>query len=57
MVTQIYDKEDFTNTNTYFIVAKSEEQMYDEMKEFIKTHGTDDNRIYAYENPVKPSKD
>lgn len=56
LVTQKYDCSDYTGTNTYFIIAKSENQMYDEMKNFIKEHGTDKNEIWVYFNPIEPNK-
>lgn len=56
MITREYHGEDYSNTNTYFIVAKSEKQMNKEMDDFIKEHGTDENMIYVYVNPVRPSK-
>ena len=56
MVTQIYDNFNFTGTNIYFIVCRSEDQMYKELKDFIKKYGTDSNTIWVYRNPVKPSK-
>ena len=56
MVTQIYDNSNYTGTNIYFIVSRSEDQMYKELKDFIKKYGTDSNTIWVYRNPVKPSK-
>lgn len=57
MITQTYRSIDCTGSNTFFIIAKSEDQLYDEMNQFIKEYGTNDNKIYAYEHPVKPSKE
>ena len=57
MISQTYRSIDCTGSNTFFIIAKSEDQLYDEMNQFIKEYGTNDNKIYAYEHPVKPSKE
>ena len=56
MITQFYDGSNYEGTNTYFIVANSEKQMYSELDDFIKKYGNDDNEIYMYVNRVKPSK-
>lgn len=57
MITQTYRSMNCTGSNTFFIIQKSEDQLYDEMIHFIKEYGTNDNKIYAYEQPVKPSKE
>ena len=57
MVTQNYRGCDCTGSNTFFIIAKSVNQLCDEIDQFMKEHKTDDNMIYVYDQPVKPSKE
>ena len=56
MTTQVYDGSDYTGTNTYFIIANSEEKLCREVQVFIDEHKTENNSIWMYVNPVKPSK-
>lgn len=56
MITQNYDGIDHSDTDTYFIIGKSEKQIYSELKTFVQEHKTEDNSIWFYENPVRPSK-
>ena len=56
MVTQNRYGEDYTGTGIYFIITNSENKMYKEIDEFIENHKSDDNSIWLYIEPVKPSK-
>lgn len=56
MTTQVYNGSDYTGTNTYFIITSSEEKLYQEIQDFIDEHKTENNNIWKYINPVKPSK-
>lgn len=47
----------YTGDNTYFIIGNSWEKVEEELKDFIKEHGTEDNEIWVYREPgPKPSK-
>ena len=46
-----YDGED--NQDTLFIISNSEQNMWDEFKEYCKQHPNDE--IWYYVNPVVPS--
>jgi hypothetical protein len=57
MITQKHREYECIKTDRYLIVAKSEKEMNDDLNQIIKEHATDDNAIYVYPLPVRPSKE
>ena len=47
---------DASDTNTYFVIANSEKEMYEEVNRFVKEHKTDSNAIWVSYIGVKPNK-
>lgn len=43
--------------NEWLIVAKSREQMYKELNQFVRENAADDNTIWFFEQNVRPSKE
>ena len=58
MITQIHKtlSIDTTGTDVYFVIAKSEEELYNEINRFVEKYKSDDNSIWCSIIPVKPSK-
>ena len=57
MITKEYRGIDVSkNKNKFFIISSSKDQLYKELDIFVKEHATDDNCIWFFEQPVKPSK-
>ena len=57
MVTKEHRGIKTTESNKFYIVRSSQEQINKELKEFIKEHGTKDNHIMIYQNNTVPNKE